>query len=993
MASVRSRIEIEIRARVEGFRDAVRGAEVQLRRMASVVNDNDKAFDRLGKGIGKSLKGLAALGAVGNGVGGIVALTASLSNLLGIVGVAPAAIFGLVAAVAVFKLATAGFADAVGGDAEALAKLAPSARETVQEINRLKPAFDALRKSVQQEFFKNFATDLRNISERFLPVLQRTLPRIAAAFNAMGRSITAALDRPEAADDINVALNNTAKFLENARNAVGHLVTAFLPLILVGSTYLPDIGRAIDGAADRFRVWSLRVSSDGSLRKWIDDAKREFGFLRDVIGNFGEVFTAIFTGLSQGAGKDFLQSLADSTQQLADFLNQAESQETLKALGKAFETIATVVREVFLEALKQIFPILKELAPVAEEIARTVGDLLVNALKIAGPIIKEVAGFLNENKEAIGNLAPLVIALFVAFKGAAILTGVITGFRRLGGALGGPIGILKAGGIVALGALAVKIDEINQKTAKIENRPLNDMEDTLSDLVGAGKQLITLDFGAIFDDIQGEVEETRQKFTTGQSFFGEWSLKLKKATEDGLKFVQDFATGVGTFFSTTLPQKVGDVGKSIEGGLKAAVDGVKNFFTTTVPGLVGDFFTSIGTGVSSGSSAIGTTVSQAFTTVVETVKGKIEEVTRSVGDFLQKTPYELGRAIGESIGAFLKSIEDFGVQLHDKIVTAMEDFATQIKTKIDESVTTAQGLPDRIGEAVASLTERLAAKAQEAGQAFLDWLGSFFTQSSDRAAEVPDQVGTAVAGTVDQLKEKAIQAGAEFVAGLVVKFNEAVAFVQTAPGKIGAAVSSVVEILKAKATEAGTSFVTGLTTKINEAIEYAKSIGARLVSAVGNLGGLLINAGRSLIDGLLAGIKSGYQAAKDFVSGIADGLAAVKGPLSYDKVVMRPAGLALMSGLTGGLRQGAAEALAFVSGVADQLAAPFSSASLGVATLPSAPPSAASMAALLNRSGAQEVAVTVLLDGEPVRATVRTALVKADRDAARTVRAGSGVTF
>jgi hypothetical protein len=193
MASTRSRIEIEIRARVEGFRDAVRGAEVELRRMAAVVKNNDKFFDRLGTSIGKTLKYLAAAGAVGNAVGGIVALTASLSNLLGIVGVAPAALFGLAAAVGTFKLATAGFGDALGGDAEALAKLAPAARETVQEVNRLKPAFDALRKSVQQEFFKNFATDLRTISNQYLPVLERQLPRISSAFNDMGRSITRAL--------------------------------------------------------------------------------------------------------------------------------------------------------------------------------------------------------------------------------------------------------------------------------------------------------------------------------------------------------------------------------------------------------------------------------------------------------------------------------------------------------------------------------------------------------------------------------------------------------------------------------------------------------------------------------------------------------------------------------------------------------------------------------------------------------------------------------
>jgi hypothetical protein len=98
-----------------------------------------------------------------------------------------------------------------------------------------------------------------------------------------------------------------------------------------------------------------------------------------------------------------------------------------------------------------------------------------------------VARFLNDNKEAVADLAPLVLALWVAFKGASVLTGVIGSLRGLTRALGGPINLLKAGGIVALGALAIKIDEINVATAKVENRPLNDMEDTLHDLVGAGR--------------------------------------------------------------------------------------------------------------------------------------------------------------------------------------------------------------------------------------------------------------------------------------------------------------------------------------------------------------------------------------------------------------------------------------------------------------------------------------------------------------------------
>jgi phage-related protein len=997
MASTRSRIIIEIEAQVESFRDAMRGAEVQLRRMAAAAKENDKFFDRLGTSIGKSLKALAATGALVNAVGTVAGLTASLSNLLGVLGVAPAAIFALGAAVATFKLATKGFGDALKGDAEALAKLAPSARETVAEVNRLKPAFDNLRKSVQQEFFKNFATDLGNISNRFLPVLERQLPRIAAAFNAMGRSITAALDRPEAADDINIALVNTAKFLENARNAVGHLVTAFIPLIAVGSTYLPNIGRAIDGAADRFRAWSLQITSDGTLRRWIDDALTEFGFLRDVIGNIGRIFNEVFTGLSQGAGKDFLQVLADSTQALADFLGQAEQQDALKALGKALGEIGQVTRDVFLEALRQLSPIIVELAPVVAEIARVVGDLLVNALKIVGPLLLDVARFLNDNKQAIADLAPLVIALWVAFKGASVLTGVIGSLRLLGRALGGPIGLLKAGGLIALGGLAIKINEINKETAKIENRPLNDMEDTLDNLVGAGEQLISLDFDGIISDISGELQTVHDKFLDGTSPIGAFKDALTDATVAARDFVVNAAREIGNFFSTTLPEKAGEVGTVIEDAMRTAAEAVGNFFTTTVPQLVSDFFTSIGTGISTGASNIGQTVSDAFTVVVDTVKTKVQETVTAITDFLSQTPYQIGFAIGVAIGEVITRIQQFGTDLHANIVQFMTDFGTQIQDGITNAVTFFSELPGRVGEAISGLTQTLATKAQEAGQAFLDWIGSFFTQTTDRAAQVPGQVGGAVAGTVDQLREKAIAAGTEFLTWLRNKFNDAVTFAQGVPGRIGAAVASVVGFLRDKAIEAGTSFVNGLRQKFDEAVEFVKTIPQRLVAAIGNLGTLLVGAGKALMDGLLNGIKSAYQGVKDFVSGIADGLKAIKGPLPYDRVVLRPAGLALMDGLLSGLQEGNRSVQAFVGTIADQMADPFGAGSTGTLTAQLTATPGARVSNMIGEALASRndgvVTVHVLLDGQPVAAIARATIEKADRDTVRAARAGAGVTF
>jgi hypothetical protein len=1001
VSSTTSTIRLRIEATVEGFRDAVRGAELQLRTMAATVKDNQKAFDRFGTAIGKTLKGLAAVGVIANTVGTVVALTSSLSNLVPIIALAPAAVFTLVAAFATFKLATAGFSDALKGDAEAMAKLAPSARETALAIQGLRPQFDALRKSVQQEFFKNFASDVKLLGATYLPILQAKLPRIAAAFNDMGRSITRALTTGSSANDINVALGNTAKFLENARNAAGHFVAGLTPLIAFGSTYIPNIGTAIDGAADRFRAWSLRVTADGSLKEWVDGAIREFGFLKDLIGNVGEIFSAVFRGLSTGAGQDFLQTLAQTTQALADLLGQAEQQQALQALGLAFATIGEVTRDVFLEALRQLSPIIVELAPVFAEIARVVGDTLVNALQIVGPLLLDVAKFLNDNKEIIADLAPIVLGLWVAFKGASVLTGVIGSLRGLTTALGGPVALLKGGGLIALGALAVKIDEINVATAKSDGRPLNDMEDTLNDLVGAGRELITLDFKGIFADIGDELEQVRVGFETGSSPIGGFVQRLKDAvvqTGESFKeigqFLADFGAKTGESFAT--------IGTAIHDKAVEIAENVKTFFTDTVPTVVGNFFTSVGEGISTGASNIGTTVSDTFTTIGTTVQEKVKEIVQSITDFLSQTPHDIGFAIGATIGDLLAKIDEFGGMLKEKIVTFMIDFGTAISDGVTNAVTAFTEFPGRVGEAIAFLTQTLSDKAQEAGQAFLDWIGSFFTQTTDRAQQVPTDVGNAVSGAVDTLRQKAIDAGTAFLTAITNKFNETIAFLNTAPGRAGAAIADLVGVLHDKAVQAGQSFIDGVTAKFNEAITFIQSIPNRARAAIGDLGTLLTNAGKQLIDGLLSGIKAGYNNLIDFVSGIADGIAAHKGPLPHDRTVLRPAGLALMEGLLGGLRAGNEDVQAFVAGIAAQLAdsasgsVSIAGARAATAAIVGAPanPAVAALERLTSVVAASGgPAVRVFIGDRELTDIVRTEVDTKDGDTAARVRAGGGATF
>ena len=76
----------------------------------------------------------------------------------------------------------------------------------------------------------------------------------------------------------------------------------------------------------------------------------------------------------------------------------------------------------------------------------------------------------------------------------------------------------------------------------------------------------------------------------------------------------------------------------------------------------------------------------------------------------------------------------------------------------------------------------------------------------------------------------------------------------------------------------------------------------KILSALGNVGDLLIGAGKAIIDGFLGGLRSAWDAGKNFISGIGDWIADHKGPISYDRKLLKPAGKAIMGGLTKSLK-------------------------------------------------------------------------------------------
>lgn len=144
-------------------------------------------------------------------------------------------------------------------------------------------------------------------------------------------------------------------------------------------------------------------------------------------------------------------------------------------------------------------------------------------------------------------------------------------------------------------------------------------------------------------------------------------------------------------------------------------------------------------------------------------------------------------------------------------------------------------------------------------------------------------------------------------------WNSIVGFVRSAASNVWSAVSGGVS-----------NAYNAVVDWLGRAVDWVRGVPGRILSALGNLGSLLWNAGMSIIQGFLDGLKAAWNSVTSFIGGIGSWIAAHKGPLSYDRTLLTPHGLAIMAGLQDGLTQGFDPVQDFIAKVGDTISSSLS---------------------------------------------------------------------
>ncbi|MFC5996956.1 hypothetical protein ACFQE5_22350 [Pseudonocardia hispaniensis] len=470
--------------------------------------------------LGRALGAIALPAAAVAAAPQIAAIGGAAVTATGALWLIPAAGMAAGAAVATLAAGFKGFSDALDEDpakaAEALAKLAPAAREAAQAVRGLAPAWRDMQQAIQQKLFEGVAADLQQLSTKFLPEIQKTLVGIANGFNLAAHETTGFLTSAAGVRSVSTILDNVRRSTAQATGAIEPLTRAFVDIAEVGSTRLPRLAEAFTDVSARFADFIARAKQSGDLGRWIDQGVTALTQLGRIAGNIGGTLSGIFTA-AQSAGADFLGTVERITAEVRNFVNSAQGQETITNLFRAIreavdaampgvKALVTAVSEVINKigetgAVTKLGQAFSALAESVGPVASTLANLVVSAIGPLATALAAIAPVAGPVAAGLLGIAAAGKAMTIFEKVSGHLSGFVGKMREVDGAgsklklalsgvtsmAGGPLGVALGAAGVALGILAQHQADAAAKAAE-HRAALDSLAGTLDKYSGAVTQ-------------------------------------------------------------------------------------------------------------------------------------------------------------------------------------------------------------------------------------------------------------------------------------------------------------------------------------------------------------------------------------------------------------------------------------------------------------------------------------------------------------------------
>lgn len=271
--------------------------------------------------------------------------------------------------------------------------------------------------------------------------------------------------------------------------------------------------------------------------------------------------------------------------------------------------------------------------------------------------------------------------------------------------------------------------------------------------------------------------------------------------------------------------------------------------------------------------------------------------------------------LGSAISTLIQTVMPIVTSALGAIITAIAPVVSCIISSLVPVIQTVLQVVTSVVQAIIPLVQAVAPVVEQVAQAIGQILQALMPVIQ-MVASIVGVVVNAICGFIQATLMPTVQAMLPFIQGVI---NEITSVVSGIVSVIQGVINMVTGIINGNWSQAWHGFQQIVSGAWQAVWGILCGIGNLIRGAFAGAGTWLWNAGKSILNGLLSGLKAAWHGVMSFIGGIGDWIVKHKGPISYDRVMLKPAGQAIMRGFDKSLKEGWRDVQRTVNGMNAQI--------------------------------------------------------------------------